>query len=49
VIELRFIEDWSHDAVAAALGKSVEATRTLQHRALIALRRSLLDDVSSTR
>jgi RNA polymerase sigma-70 factor (ECF subfamily) len=49
VIELRFIEDWSHDAVAAALGKSVEATRTLQHRALIALRRSLLEDVSSTR
>lgn len=48
VIELRFLEDWPHDAVAAALGKSIEATRTLQHRALVSLRRSLLYDFSST-
>jgi RNA polymerase sigma-70 factor, ECF subfamily len=44
VIELRFVEDWSHDAVAAALGKTVEATRALQHRALTALRRILLEE-----
>jgi len=43
VIELRFLEEWSHEAVAAALGKTSEATRALQHRALAALRRLLLD------
>jgi len=41
VIELRFIEDWSHNDVAAALGKTIEATRTLQHRAVTALRQML--------
>jgi RNA polymerase sigma-70 factor (ECF subfamily) len=44
VVELRFVEDWSHEAVAEALGKSVEATRALQHRALNALRRILLEE-----
>ena len=43
VIELRFLENWPHNEVAAALGKSVEATRALQHRALEALRRMLVD------
>jgi RNA polymerase sigma-70 factor (ECF subfamily) len=43
VIELRFLEDWSHEAVASAIGKSVEATRALQHRALAAMRRMLLE------
>jgi RNA polymerase sigma-70 factor (ECF subfamily) len=38
VIELRFLEDWSHDDVAQALGKTIEATRALQHRAVSALR-----------
>jgi RNA polymerase sigma-70 factor, ECF subfamily len=42
VIQLRFLEDWSHEEVAAQLGKSVEATRALQHRAMEALRRMLL-------
>jgi RNA polymerase sigma-70 factor (ECF subfamily) len=41
VIELRFIEEWSHDEVAAAIGKTVEATRALQHRAVSALRQML--------
>lgn len=45
VIELRFLEDWSHREVAAALGKSEEATRALQHRALITLRRLLAEEV----
>lgn len=42
VIELRFIEDWSHDEVASYLGKTVEATRALQYRALASLRKILL-------
>jgi RNA polymerase sigma-70 factor (ECF subfamily) len=44
VIMLRMMEDWSHEEVAIALGKTVEATRALQHRALAALKRLLLDD-----
>jgi RNA polymerase sigma-70 factor (ECF subfamily) len=44
VIELRFLEDWSHKEVAAALGKTEEATRALQHRALATLRRYLVDE-----
>jgi RNA polymerase sigma-70 factor (ECF subfamily) len=43
VIELRFLEDWSHEDVANLLGKTAEATRALQHRALEALRRMLID------
>lgn len=41
VIELRFIENWSHHDVAEALGKTVEATRALQYRAVEALRQLL--------
>jgi RNA polymerase sigma-70 factor, ECF subfamily len=44
VIELRFLEEWSHDQVSAALGKTPEATRALQYRALSNLRRLLLND-----
>jgi RNA polymerase sigma-70 factor (ECF subfamily) len=43
VIELRFLEEWSHEAVAEALGKTAEATRALQHRALAVLRRILVE------
>jgi RNA polymerase sigma-70 factor, ECF subfamily len=43
VIELRFIENWSHSEVAAAVGKSVDATRALQHRAVEALRQLLAE------
>jgi RNA polymerase sigma-70 factor, ECF subfamily len=41
VIELRFIEEWSHDKVAEILGKTVDATRALQYRALTSLRQLL--------
>jgi RNA polymerase sigma-70 factor, ECF subfamily len=41
VIELRFIENWSHQEIANALGKSVDATRALQYRALETLRQLL--------
>lgn len=44
VIMLRVFEDWSHEDVSTALGKTVEATRALQHRALAALRRLLMED-----
>jgi RNA polymerase sigma-70 factor (ECF subfamily) len=42
VIQLRFLEDWSHEEVAVVLGKTVEASRSLQHRALASLRKMLL-------
>ena len=41
VIELRFMENWSHDEVAKLLGRTVEATRALQYRAVEALRQIL--------
>jgi RNA polymerase sigma-70 factor (ECF subfamily) len=41
VIELRFMEDWSHEQVAEFLGRTIEATRALQHRGLDRLRKSL--------
>lgn len=44
VVMLRLMEQWSHEEVANAIGKTVEATRALQHRALTTLRRLLLDD-----
>jgi RNA polymerase sigma-70 factor (ECF subfamily) len=43
VIVLRFMEDWSHNDVAEALGKTIEATRALQHRAVAALRQMLAE------
>jgi len=44
VVMLRILEDWSHEEVASVLGKTVEATRALQYRALSSLRRLLLED-----
>jgi RNA polymerase sigma-70 factor (ECF subfamily) len=43
VIELRYMESLSHFEVAAVLGKSAEATRALQYRALEALRQLLAE------
>lgn len=43
VIELRYLEERSHFEVAAALGKTVQATRALQHRAMESLRKILID------
>jgi RNA polymerase sigma-70 factor (ECF subfamily) len=42
VIMLRFYDNWTHAETASALGKSEEATRALQHRALGALRKLLV-------
>jgi RNA polymerase sigma-70 factor (ECF subfamily) len=41
VIELRVMEEWSHEDVAEYLGKTVEASRALQYRALKNLRQLL--------
>ena len=43
VIVLRFMQDLSHDEVAATIGKTNEATRALQHRAVSALRLMLVE------
>jgi RNA polymerase sigma-70 factor, ECF subfamily len=43
VVGLRFFEDRSHQEAAAIMGKTIEATRALQHRALEALRRMLVE------
>lgn len=43
VIQLRFLEGWTHEEAAKALDKTVEATRALQYRALNSLRRMLLE------
>jgi RNA polymerase sigma-70 factor (ECF subfamily) len=44
IIQLRFLEDWSHDEVAQSLGKSVDAARSLQYRAIVSLRRMLIEE-----
>jgi RNA polymerase sigma-70 factor (ECF subfamily) len=46
VLILRFVEDQSHDEVAAIMDRSIQATRTLQHRALVSLRQLLILDES---
>lgn len=38
VVQLRFLEEWSHEEVAELLGKTSEASRALQYRALAALK-----------
>jgi len=43
VIVLRFLEEHSHEEVASIMGKTVEATRAMQYRALSSLRKMLLD------
>jgi RNA polymerase sigma-70 factor (ECF subfamily) len=42
VVVLKFYEDMSNEEVAAAVGKPVSAVKSLQHRALAALRRLLI-------
>lgn len=41
VIVLKYIEGWENEAIASALQKPVGAVKSLQHRALDALRRRL--------
>jgi len=44
VIALRFMEGMRYPEVAAILGKKEGAVRVLQHRALVALRRVLMEE-----
>ena len=46
IIQLRFLENWSHEEVAQVLGKSADATRSLQYRALGSLRCMLKEEES---
>lgn len=43
VVILKFLEGWSNSEVAKSIGKPVGAVKSLQHRALAALRRQLID------
>ena len=43
VIEMRFLDGLPHEEVALSLGKSIEATRALQYRAITALRHMLIE------
>jgi RNA polymerase sigma-70 factor (ECF subfamily) len=47
VIELRFLENWSQRDIVEALGKTVEGTCMLQHRAVEALRQVLAEQSRS--
>ena len=44
IIQLRFLENWSHEEVAQVLSKTADATRSMQYRALASLRRMLVDE-----
>jgi RNA polymerase sigma-70 factor (ECF subfamily) len=44
IIQLRFLENWSHEEVALVLGKTIDATRSMQYRAIVSLRRMLTDE-----
>jgi RNA polymerase sigma-70 factor (ECF subfamily) len=46
VIQLRFLENWSHEEVAQVLGKSADATRSMQYRAIGSLRSILMEEDS---
>ena len=41
VIILRYLEGWEHDEIASSLGKSVNAIKVIQHRAVRAMRSQL--------
>ena len=42
VIILKYLEEWDHEEIAKALNKPVGAVKSLQHRAVEALRRLLI-------
>jgi RNA polymerase sigma-70 factor (ECF subfamily) len=44
VIALRFLEGWENEEVAAALNKPLGAIRALQHRAIVNLRKILVEE-----
>ena len=44
VIALKYLEDWENEEIACVLKKPVGAIKSLQHRALAALKRHLVDE-----
>ena len=46
VIVLKYLEHWQNAEIADALGKPIGAVKSLQHRALAALKRILLEEES---
>ena len=44
VVVLRYLEGWGHAEIAAAMEKPVGAVKSLQHRAIAALRRMLVEE-----
>jgi RNA polymerase sigma-70 factor (ECF subfamily) len=44
IIQLRFLESWSHEEISQVLSKTADATRSMQYRALVSLRRMLIDE-----
>lgn len=48
VILLKFVEGLSNEEIATAMGKPISAVKSLQHRAIGALRRQLLQEGQTT-
>ena len=48
VITLKFLQGWNNQEIAAAIDKPVGAVKSLQHRALAALKRVLLREETTT-
>lgn len=44
VMVLKFLEEWTNEQVALALGKPIGAVKSLQHRAIATLRRMLISE-----
>lgn len=44
VVALKFLEEWTNEEIALALGKPIGAVKSLQHRALAALQRILISE-----
>jgi RNA polymerase sigma-70 factor (ECF subfamily) len=43
VVTLKYIEGWENEEIAAALQKPVGAVKALQHRAILALKKMLVE------
>lgn len=43
VITLKYLEDWNNEEIAQALHKTVGAVKTIQHRALVNLQKTLAE------
>lgn len=46
VITLKYLEDWSNEEIAQVLHKSIGAVKSIQHHALVALQKLLMEDTN---